>query len=102
MRRHAPAPYEEQRQWRFCALRQRRLAILGLSQVLSAIGDNFYAITIVWMPVRLSGSGAGYVVAAQSIAGFIRFGFTEPKVPLPGEVDFPSTSELLVPPWSCP
>ena len=53
------------------ALRHRHLAILWLSQVLSAIGDNFYAITIVWMAVRLSGSGAGYVVAAQSIAGLI-------------------------------
>ncbi|HEX3722554.1 MAG TPA: MFS transporter [Nitrolancea sp.] len=53
------------------ALRHKHLAILWLSQVLSAIGDNFYAITIVWMAVRVAGSGAGYVVAAQSLAGLV-------------------------------
>ena len=53
------------------ALRQRHLAILWLSQVLSAIGDNFYAIAIVWMAVNVAGSGAGLVVAAQSVAGLV-------------------------------
>jgi len=53
------------------ALRHKHLAVLWLSQVLSAIGDNFYAITIVWMAVRVAGSGAGYVVAAQSLAGLV-------------------------------
>ncbi len=53
------------------ALRQRHLAILWLSQVLSAIGDNFYAIAIVWMAVNVAGSGAGLVVAAQSLAGLV-------------------------------
>ncbi len=53
------------------ALRARHLAILWVSQVLSAIGDNFYAIAIVWMAINLAGSGAGLVVAAQSIAGLL-------------------------------
>lgn len=53
------------------ALRQRHLAVLWLSQVLSAIGDNFYAIAIVWIAVSLAGSGAGLVVAAQSLAGLV-------------------------------
>ncbi len=53
------------------ALRQRHLAVLWLSQVLSAIGDNFYAIAIVWMAVNVAGSGAGLVVAAQSLAGLV-------------------------------
>ena len=53
------------------ALRQRQLAILWLSQVLSAIGDNFYAIAIVWIAVNVAGSGAGLVVAAQSVAGLV-------------------------------
>jgi DHA3 family macrolide efflux protein-like MFS transporter len=53
------------------ALRRRHLAVLWLSQVLSAIGDNFYAIAIVWMAVNVAGSGAGLVVAAQSVAGLV-------------------------------
>lgn len=49
-------------------LRRRHLAILWLSQVLSAIGDNLYAIAVVWLAVQVAGSGAGLVVAAQSIS----------------------------------
>lgn len=51
------------------ALRHRQLAVLWLSQVLSAIGDNFYAIAVVWLAVKVAGSGAGLVVGAQSLAG---------------------------------
>lgn len=49
-------------------LRQRHLAIFWLSQILSAIGDNLYTIAVVWIAVQLAGSGAGLVVAAQSVS----------------------------------
>ncbi len=49
-------------------LRQRHLAILWLSQILSAIGDNLYTIAVVWIAVQEAGSGAGLVVAAQSVS----------------------------------
>ncbi len=49
-------------------LRQRHLAILWLSQILSAIGDNLYTIAVVWIAVQVAGSGAGLVVAAQSVS----------------------------------
>ena len=47
-------------------LRLRHLAILWLSQVLSAIGDRFYAIAVTWMAVKIAGSEAGIVVAAEA------------------------------------
>ena len=47
-------------------LRLRHLAILWLSQVLSAIGDRFYAIAVTWMAVKIAGSAAGIVVAAEA------------------------------------
>lgn len=49
-------------------LRQRHLAILWLSQILSAIGDNLYTIAVVWIAVQVAGSGAGLVVAAQAVS----------------------------------
>src|SRR5579883_2481097 len=52
-------------------LRRRHLAVLWLSQVLSAVGDNLYAIAVVWTAVQVAGSGAGLVVAAQSLAGLV-------------------------------
>src|SRR6266516_4567031 len=47
-------------------LRLRHLAILWLSQVLSAIGDRFYVIAVTWMAVKIAGSAAGIVVAAEA------------------------------------
>ena len=47
-------------------LRIRSLAVLWLSQVLSAMGDYFYQIAVVWIAVRQVGSGAGIVVAGET------------------------------------
>ncbi len=47
-------------------LRLRHLAILWLSQVLSAVGDRFYAIAVIWIAVKIAGSAAGIVVAAEA------------------------------------
>lgn len=52
-------------------LRQRHLAILWLSQVLSAIGDQLYAIAVLWTAVRVAGGGAGLVAAAGTVATLI-------------------------------
>jgi DHA3 family macrolide efflux protein-like MFS transporter len=49
-------------------LRQRHLAILWVSQVLSAIGDNLYAIAVIWIAVKVAGGGAGIVAAAETVA----------------------------------
>lgn len=47
-------------------LRLRHLAILWLSQILSAIGDYFYLIAVMWIAVKVAGSEAGIVAAAES------------------------------------
>ena len=47
-------------------LRQRHLAILWSSQVLSAIGDYLYSIAVIWLAVKVAGSAAGIVAAAQA------------------------------------
>jgi MFS transporter, DHA3 family, macrolide efflux protein len=47
-------------------LRLRHLAILWLSQVLSAMGDFFYLIAVMWVAVKVAGSGAGIVAAAEA------------------------------------
>ena len=52
-------------------LRDRRLAVLWSSQVLSAMGDYFYAIALLWIAVRVAGSGAGFVVAAETGAALL-------------------------------
>ena len=49
-------------------LRQRHLAILWVSQVLSAIGDDLYIIAVLWTAVRVAGGGAGVVAAAGTVA----------------------------------
>src|SRR3954453_1702872 len=49
-------------------LRQRQLAILWMSQVLSAIGDQLYAIAVIWTAVQVAGAGAGVVAAAGTAA----------------------------------
>ncbi|HEX8983338.1 MAG TPA: MFS transporter [Ktedonobacterales bacterium] len=52
-------------------LLQRHLAILWTSQVLSAMGDYFYAIAVLWIAVRVAGSAAGFVAAAETGASFV-------------------------------
>ena len=47
-------------------LRMRHLAILWLSQVLSAMGDYLYDIAVLWIAVKSVGSGAGIVAAAEA------------------------------------
>src|SRR5215472_9923788 len=49
-------------------LRQRHLAILWVSQVLSSIGDHLYVIAVVWTAVRVAGGGAGLVAAAGTVS----------------------------------
>jgi DHA3 family macrolide efflux protein-like MFS transporter len=47
-------------------LRRRHLAILWVSQVLSAMGDYLYDIAVLWIAVKQVGGGAGLVAAAES------------------------------------
>jgi MFS transporter, DHA3 family, macrolide efflux protein len=54
-------------------LRMRHLAILWLSQVLSAMGDYLYEIAVLWIAVKSVGSGAG-VVAASEAGSMLIFG----------------------------
>jgi MFS family permease len=42
------------------------LIMLWLSQVLSAMGDYFYLIAVMWIAVKVGGSQAGIVAAAES------------------------------------
>lgn len=50
------------------ALRLPQIALLWTSQVLSAVGDYFYTIAVMWIAVKTSGSDAGFVAAAESVA----------------------------------
>ena len=52
-------------------LRIRHLTILWSSQVLSAIGDYFYLIAVMWIAVKVAGSGAGLVAAAGEGAALL-------------------------------
>lgn len=47
-------------------LRIRHLAILWSSQVFSAMGDFFYLIAVMWIAVKVAGSAAGIVAAAEA------------------------------------
>jgi len=49
-------------------LRNPYLALLWVSQVLSAVGDYFYSIAVLWIAVQEVGSQAGLVAAAQAAA----------------------------------
>src|SRR5215470_12899309 len=42
------------------------LALLWVSQVLSAIGDYFYEIAVMWIAIKVAGGAGGIVVAAGS------------------------------------
>src|SRR5436853_3031443 len=47
-------------------LRLRHIAFLWLSQVLSAMGDYFYQMAVMWIAVKSVGSEAGIVAAAEA------------------------------------
>lgn len=47
-------------------LRIRHLAILWISQVLSAMGDYFYEIAVIWLAIKVAGSEAGLVAATEA------------------------------------
>lgn len=44
------------------------IALLWVSQVLSAMGDYFYTIAVIWLAVRTVGSNAGFIVAAGTMS----------------------------------
>lgn len=52
------------------ALRLPHIILLLVGQTLSAIGDYFYTIAVMWVAVKTSGSDAGLVAAAGGIAVF--------------------------------
>jgi MFS family permease len=52
-------------------LLRRPIAVLWTSQVLSAIGDQLYAIAVLWIAVNVAGPRAGFVAAAQTIAKLV-------------------------------
>lgn len=60
----------------FVALRQRRLVVLWLGQLLSAIGDQMYSMAVIWLAIHNAGSDAGSIVAVQyaSLLFFSLFG----------------------------
>ncbi|MDI3341231.1 MAG: MFS transporter [Sphaerobacter sp.] len=47
-------------------LRQRHWALLWAGQVCSAVGDHLYTIALMWLAVRIAGSAAGLVAAAET------------------------------------
>ncbi|HLZ60876.1 MAG TPA: MFS transporter [Ktedonosporobacter sp.] len=55
--------------WR--VLSKRHLALLWSSQVLSAIGDYFYQIAVMWIAIKVAGGAGGIVIAAQSGAALV-------------------------------
>lgn len=50
----------------FKILGKRHIAFLWVSQVLSATGNYFYSIAVIWIAVKAVGSGAGIVAAAEA------------------------------------
>lgn len=52
-------------------LKQPRLAILWLSQVVSSLGDELYLIATMWMAVQCFGGNGMLVVAAMSVARIV-------------------------------
>lgn len=55
----------------FQVLSRPHFALLWISQVLSALGDYLYQIAIIWIAVKVVGSGAGIVAAAESGSLFL-------------------------------
>lgn len=58
------------------ALRQRRLVVLWLGQLFSAIGDQMYSMAVIWLAIHTAASDAGAIVAVQyaSLLFFSLFG----------------------------
>ena len=52
----------------FSVLRHRHILLLWLGQLLSAFGDRFFEIAVIWLSVQIVGSEAGFVLAAGSTA----------------------------------
>jgi MFS family permease len=52
-------------------LRQRHLAALWASQVLSAIGDQLHSLAVLWISVQVGGARAGFVVVSGTLAGLV-------------------------------
>lgn len=52
-------------------LRVRHLALLWVSQVLSAMGDYFYEIAVMWIAIKMVGGAAGIVVVAETGSGLL-------------------------------
>lgn len=52
-------------------LRVRHLGLLWVSQVLSAMGDYFYEIAVMWIAVKMVGGAAGIVVVAETGSGLL-------------------------------
>ena len=55
----------------FRLLCRRDLAILWLSQVLSAIGDQIYLLAAIWIAVQISPAAAALVAGADFVAALI-------------------------------
>jgi DHA3 family macrolide efflux protein-like MFS transporter len=51
--------------------RQRHLALLWFSQLLSAVGDQLYEIAVVWLAVQLVSSEAGFVLSAGALSRLV-------------------------------
>jgi DHA3 family macrolide efflux protein-like MFS transporter len=50
----------------FAMLRRRHIAVLWVGECLSAMGDYFYLVAVMWTAAKLAGSAAGLVAAAES------------------------------------
>jgi DHA3 family macrolide efflux protein-like MFS transporter len=51
--------------------RQRHLALLWFSQLLSAVGDQLYEIAVVWLAVQLVANEAGFVLSAGALSRLV-------------------------------
>lgn len=49
-------------------LANRRIALVWGGVVISAIGDEFYSVAVLWLAIGMLGPDAGYLVAGQCIA----------------------------------
>ena len=52
-------------------LGKRHIRLLWLGQLLSAFGDRFFEIAVVWLSVQIVGSEAGFVLAAGAVTQLI-------------------------------
>ncbi|MEM9774868.1 MAG: MFS transporter [Chloroflexota bacterium] len=52
-------------------LRHRQIFLLWFGRLLSAFGDRFFDVAVVWLSVQIVGSEAGFILAAGSISNFL-------------------------------